>query len=206
MRYEKYSVLGHEVLIPFAESYKDCMMLIQSDEFRINGKQSTIFKIVIRNCLLFNQPILFWFRLASYKGIFNPLCRMIYRVVSRKSQIQIPPETRVGYGLYLGHKMCMIVNSATIIGNNVNLSQFLNIGSNHDTPALIGDNVYIGPNVCVVEDVVIGNNATIGAGAVVTHNVPPNTTVAGVPAKILNNNNPGRYICNRYIVGDVDCE
>ena len=92
----------------------------------------------------------------------------------------------------------MVVNGGTIIGNNVNLSQFLNIGTNHDTPAIIGDNVYIGPQVSIIEDVRIGNNSTIGAGAVVTKDVPENATAAGVPAKVLNLNNPGRYIYNRW--------
>lgn len=92
----------------------------------------------------------------------------------------------------------MVINSSTLIGNNVNLSQFLNIGTNHDTPAIIGDNVYIGPNVNIVEDVIVGNNTTIGAGAVVTKDVPESATIAGVPAKVLNYNALGRYINNRY--------
>jgi len=92
----------------------------------------------------------------------------------------------------------MVVNGDTIIGNNVNLSQFLNIGTNHETPAIIGDNVYIGPHVCIVEDVTVGNNSTIGAGAVITRDVPENATVAGVPAKVLNYANPGRYIKCKY--------
>ena len=93
----------------------------------------------------------------------------------------------------------MVVNGGTVIGNNVNLSQFLNIGTNHETPAIVGDNVYIGPHVCVVEDVKIGCNSTIGAGAVITRDVPKNATVAGVPAKVLNYNNPGRYIGNPFL-------
>lgn len=64
--------------------------------------------------------------------------------------------------------------------------------------AVIGDNVYIGPNVCVVEDVCIGNNVTIGAGSVVTKNIPENATAAGNYAKVLNYNNPGRYIGNSW--------
>lgn len=199
MRYEEYSVLENRVRIPIAESYRDCWTLIRSDEFRLNGKHESFLKIVSRNCSLFSQPVLFWFRLASYNGIFNLLCRFIYKLVSRKSQIQLSPKTKVGYGLYIGHKMCMIINSGTVIGNNVNLSQFLNIGTNHDTPAIIGNNVYVGPNVCIVENVVIGNKSTIGAGAVVTTDVPTNSTVAGVPAKVLNKNNPGRYINNNYL-------
>jgi serine O-acetyltransferase len=92
----------------------------------------------------------------------------------------------------------MVVNPGTIIGNNVNLSQFLNIGTNHDTPAIIGDYVYIGPHVCIVEDVKIDNGSTIGAGAVVTKDIPENATAAGVPAKVLNYNDPERYIINKW--------
>ena len=40
----------------------------------------------------------------------------------------------------------------------------------------------------------IGNNVTIGAGSVVTKDIPDNATVAGVPARVLNYNNPGRYV------------
>lgn len=61
---------------------------------------------------------------------------------------------------------------------------------------MIGDNVYIGPSSCIVEDVAIGNNVTIGAGSIVTKNIPDNATAAGNYAKVLNFNNPGRYIQN----------
>ena len=44
----------------------------------------------------------------------------------------------------------------------------------------------------------IGNNSTIGAGAVITRDIPENATVAGVPAKVLNYDNPGRYVGFRY--------
>lgn len=94
--------------------------------------------------------------------------------------------------------MCMVINSKTVIGNNVNLSQFLNIGSNYDTPAVIGNNVWIGPGVVIVENVKVASNSSIGAGAIVVKDVPFYSTVAGVPAKVLNYNNPGQYIRNKY--------
>lgn len=112
--------------------------------------------------------------------------------------MEIGLTAKVGYGLYIGHEGPVIINGTAIIGNNVNLSQFTTIGSNHGHAATIGDNVYIGSNVCIVEDVEIGSNATIGAGSVVTKDIPDNATAAGNYTKALNLNNPGRYIKNRW--------
>lgn len=92
----------------------------------------------------------------------------------------------------------MIINGTAIIGNNCNISQFTTIGANEGKAAVIRDNVYIGPNVCIVEDVLIKDNVTIGAGSVVCKNLPENATVAGNYAKVLNFNNAGRYIENRW--------
>lgn len=100
--------------------------------------------------------------------------------------------------MYIGHGGPIVVSPTAIIGNNVNLSQFTTIGSNEGKAAVIGDNVYIGPNVCVVENVVIGDNVTIGAGSVVTKSIPKNATVVGNYAKVINYNNPGRYVNNRW--------
>lgn len=96
-------------------------------------------------------------------------------------QIQILRKTKIGYGLYISHGGPVVVNPSTVIGNNCNLSQFVTIGSNEGKAAVIGD------------------NATIGAGSVVTKDIPSNATAAGNYAKVLNVNNPGRYIQNRYL-------
>lgn len=121
---------------------------------------------------------------------------------AKRKQLQIPLSTQIGYGLYIGHGGPIIINGTAIIGNNCNLSQFTTIGANHGKAAIIGDNVYIGPNVCIVEEVKIGNNVTIGAGSVVTKDIPDNATAAGNYAKVLNYNNPGRYIGNRYLIDE----
>lgn len=138
----------------------------------------------------------FWFRLSKRGGGLGFLYRLMYKHVSSKYCMDIPLGVEIGKGLVITHAMCIVINGNTKIGENVSLSQFLNIGSNFNTPAVIGDNVYIGPYVCLVENVEIGNNATIGAGAVVTKNIPENATAAGVPAKVINYNNPGRFIHN----------
>lgn len=136
-------------------------------------------------------------RLLNSKGIEKWGGAVIWFFFN-KNNIQIPLETKIGYGFYIGHGGSVIINGTAIIGNNCNISQFTTIGANEGKAAVIGDNVYIGPNVCIVEDVLIKDNVTIGAGSVVCKNLPENATVAGNYAKVLNFNNPGRYIENRW--------
>ena len=199
MRIEEYRLRTDEVIkIPIPTRYKDCIVLAKSDMFRILGRIPSTSRLLLD---LFNpkhSSLLFWFRMSQYKGLLFPLCKVLYKGISRRRNVQIPTVVRVGYGLYLGHAICMVINEGTIIGNNVNLSQFLNIGTNYDKPAIIGNQVYLGPNVCVVEDVNIGSNSTVGAGAVVVKDVPIEATVVGVPAREINKNQPARFIKNIY--------
>ena len=104
--------------------------------------------------------------------------------------MDIPHTTKIGYGFYIGHGICVVINGATIIGNNVNVSQFNNIGSSNGTFAVIGDDVWLGPSVCAVDDVHIGSGASVGAGAVVVKDIPKEAIAVGVPAKVVNFNNP----------------
>ena len=189
---------GQVVCIPSPECYNDCFTLIKSDYYRLRGKEVSTLYIFIR-CLCgpFSSPLL-WFRLCQYRGWFYYAARVTYKLASLIHNLDIPHSTKIGYGLYIGHGLCIVINENTIIGSNVNISQFLNIGTNHNTPAKIADNVYVGPGVCIVEDVEIGDSATIGAGAVVTKDVPANATAVGVPAKVINYDNPGRYTGNRW--------
>ncbi len=138
--------------------------------------------LILRMC----QGNHFWRFAGNIMWFFNQ---------TRKT-IQIPRRTKIGYGLHIGHFGSIVINPDAVIGNNCNISQGLTIGSNHDNPAVIGNNVYIGPNVCIVENVKIGNNVTIGAGSVVTKDIPDDATAAGNYAKVLNFNNPARYINN----------
>lgn len=129
----------------------------------------------------------FWLRLLSFRpGKFiRAIARLMYNRLSSKYGLLIPTETKIGSGLYIGHGMSIVVNGKTRIGTNCNLSHFITIGSNKGTPANIGDNVYIGPGVSIVEDVTIGNNVKIGAGTVVINDIPDNSTSVGNPNRII---------------------
>lgn len=198
---KSYIVLETNGEIPIPESYRDCIELIRSDYYRYKGRRNSLLHMWLYSLVTSHFGFSFWFRLSSYKGWLYPITRFMHRMYFLRYGLQITPETKVGYGLYLSHGFGIIVNPTAIIGNNCNLSQFSTIGGHSDTCAIIGDNVYIGPSVCVVNHVIIGSNSTIGAGAVVTKDVPENSTVAGVPAKVLSYDKSGCYVNNRWVVG-----
>lgn len=80
----------------------------------------------------------------------------------------------------------IIVSQYAKIGKNCTIYHQVTIGSKDDKYApLIGDNVIIYPHAIIVGGIRVGNNAVIGAGAVVTKDVPENAVVAGNPAKII---------------------
>ena len=175
---------------------------IQSDYYRYSGRVLSPFQLTIKALFSLNHCFryTFWLRLASPLSFrrIRLFAKIMHRHYSIKYGIQIPATTKIGYGFLIGHGIGVVINSNTKIGNNVNISQFLSIGSNHDTPAVIGDNVYIGPHVSMVENVHIGNNSIIGAGAVVVHDVSENSTVVGSPARKVGENKHPEYILRRW--------
>lgn len=181
-------------------SHNGVLNYIVSDYYRYYGRGGSMLCILLKCLFSLDRGIKFllWYRLASQKNILQPLAIVVHKILSLEYCIYFPRQIKAGYGLYLSHSMSIVVHPNTIIGNNCNISQFVNIGSNKGTPAIIGDNVYIGPMTCLVEDVHIGNNVTIGAGSVVTHDIPNNSTAVGCPAKVINENNPAQFIMNKY--------
>ena len=193
---------NENIVIPVAKSYSDCIVLIQSDFFRHYGYKLSFLKMWLMSYRNASLSLSFWLRLSSYKGWFYFYSRLRLAYVSQKYGLQIHPTTKIGYGLYIGHGFGTIINPNAVIGNNVNLSQFTTIGSNKSKSAIIGNNVYVGPSVCIVEDVSIGSNACIGAGSVVVKDVPASVTVAGVPAKVISENTSERFVNRRYLFDD----
>ena len=170
---------------------------VKSDLMRYYGKYDiiTFIKAYFRNPTFRFQ---YAFRLCKCKGFVKIIGLVLWKLNRTRRRIELPRETKVGYGLYIGHNGPIIVHPTTVIGNNCNLSQFTTIGSNHKKAAIIGDNTYIGPSVCIIENVKIGSNVTVGAGSVVTKDIPDNATAVGNYAKVINYNNPGRYVNNRW--------
>lgn len=194
-----YREANVEMVVPIPENYHDCICLLKSDYYRVYGRTGTIREIY---ALALKEPsfmFLFWHRLSQVKGWLWLYAKRRHRRLMFKYGLMIASSTKIGYGFFIGHPQGVVINHTAVIGNNVNISQFLTIGSNETSAAVIGDNVYVGPHVCLVENVHIGSNATIGAGSVVTKDVKADAVVAGNPAREINAKVwPGKYINNRY--------
>ncbi|OGG59314.1 serine acetyltransferase [Candidatus Kaiserbacteria bacterium RIFCSPHIGHO2_02_FULL_49_16] len=101
------------------------------------------------------------------------------------------PLNVCGPGLELPHIGTIII-SAKKIGANCKIHSGVNIGKKHGKSPIIGNNVYIGPGAKIFGGIEIADNIAIGANAVVNKSfLEPNITIAGVPAKKLNDKGSG---------------
>lgn len=111
-----------------------------------------------------------------------------WRRLKLKTGFYIFPNT-IGKGAYLVHPGFIRIGRMAHIGVNATILPMVLFGKKSpgikDPDIYVGDNVYISTGVTVLGPVKIGNNVTIGAGAVVTKDIPDNAIVAGVPAKII---------------------
>ena len=121
------------------------------------------------------------------------LARWISQRGVRKTGIEIHPGAKIGKGLFIDHGNGVIIGETAVIGNNVTLYQGVTLGGTgkehgkrHPT---IGDNVMISAGAKVLGSFSIGNNSKIGAGSVVLSPVPPNSTVVGVPGRVVRRDN-----------------
>lgn len=115
--------------------------------------------------------------------------RYISQRAARKTGIEIHPGARIGKGLFIDHGNGVIIGETTVIGDNVTLYQGVTLGGTgkehgkrHPT---IGNNVMISAGAKVLGSFTIGDNSKIGAGSVVLSEVPPGSTVVGVPGRVV---------------------
>lgn len=109
--------------------------------------------------------------------LLNKICYHVYN-------LRIGDPVLIHPGIYIPHGN-VIIDGLVEIGQNCTIAPFTTIGlreNNYFAP-LIGDNVHIGTGAKIIGPVTVGDGAFIGAGAVVVNNVPPDTTVVGVPAR-----------------------
>ncbi|MFH0917524.1 MAG: serine O-acetyltransferase EpsC [Candidatus Omnitrophota bacterium] len=123
-----------------------------------------------------------------YKVKLFFLARFLSQVARFFTGIEIHPGAQIGKRFFIDHGLGVVIGETTIVGDDVLLYQGSTLGGTgivkgkrHPT---VGNNVVIGAGAKVLGNIVIGDNTYIGANAVVIKDVPPNSTVVGVPGRI----------------------
>ncbi|MBN2057869.1 MAG: serine O-acetyltransferase [Candidatus Saganbacteria bacterium] len=114
------------------------------------------------------------------------LPRLISQISRLLTLIEIHPGAKIGRRFFIDHGNGVVIGATSVIGDDVVIYQGVTLGGTgkergkrHPT---IGNGVVIGAGAIVLGNIIIGDNARIGAGAVVTKSVPPETTVVGNPS------------------------
>lgn len=124
-----------------------------------------------------------------YKRKFYFLARTVSQISRFFTGIEIHPGAKIGSRFFIDHGMGIVIGETCEIGNNVTVFQGVTLGGTgkekgkrHPT---IKDNALIATGAKVLGSITIGENSKIGAGSVVLKDVPPNSTVVGVPGKVV---------------------
>ncbi len=108
---------------------------------------------------------------------------------SRNFSVDINPAARIGKGIMIDHSHAIVIGETAVVGDNVSLLHGVTLGGTGketgDRHPKVGNNVLIGAGAKVLGNISIGDCSRIGAGSVVLKDVPPNVTVAGVPAQVI---------------------
>jgi serine O-acetyltransferase len=120
---------------------------------------------------------------------FILLARIVSQINRALTGIEIHPGAQIGRRCFIDHGMGVVIGETTEIGDDVLLYQGVTLGGTgkekgkrHPT---IGNNVVIGTGAKILGNITIGHHTKIGAGSVVIRPVPDNSTVVGVPGRVV---------------------
>src|SRR6056297_1046507 len=124
-----------------------------------------------------------------YMSGLRTIPRLISQLARFITGIEIHPGAKIGCGFFIDHGMGVVIGETTEIGDNVTLYQGVTLGGTgkergkrHPT---IGNNVVIGAGAKVLGNITIGDDAKVGAGSVVLKDVEENSTVVGIPGRVV---------------------
>jgi serine O-acetyltransferase len=150
-----------------------------------------------------------WIHRVSH-WLWHRKMRLLARVVSQVARfytgVDIHPGALLGARLFIDHATGVVIGETAIVGSDVTMYQGVTLGGTgkqhgkrHPT---ICDNVFIGNNANILGNVTVGENSRVGAGSVVLSDVPPNSTVVGVPAHIVYHNGQRVLITDPHEIKD----
>ncbi len=135
----------------------------------------------------------------------NEFALYLQSLISETFAVDIHPAAKIGHGILLDHATGFVAGETTVIENNVSILHEVTLGGTGkdrgDRHPKVRSGVLLGAGAKVLGNVEIGEGAKVGAGSVVLDSVPPHTSVAGVPARILGATkdvSPALGMCQRF--------
>ncbi|MFZ5986702.1 MAG: serine O-acetyltransferase EpsC [Bacillota bacterium] len=166
------------------------------EDARLIAKRDPAAKSAIEVALLypgFHAVCLHRFAHWFYKNEMFFIARLISQISRFLTGIEIHPGARIGKGLFIDHGMGVVIGETAEVGDNCTIYHNATLGGTgkdkgkrHPT---IGNNVLISTGAKILGPFKVGDNSRIGANAVVLNEVEPNTTVIGVPARVVKRGN-----------------
>ena len=122
--------------------------------------------------------------------------RSVARILSQITRfftgVEIHPAAQLGRRLFIDHAMGVVIGETTIVGDDCTLYQGVTLGGtgneNGKRHPTLGNNVTVGSGAKVLGNITIGDNVRIGGNSVVVKDVPPDSTVVGVPGRVVRRN------------------
>jgi len=150
-------------------------------------------------CHRYIQPLLFFkgyqaiqaYRIGHWLWLAGrrDLAYFVQMRVSEVFGVDIHPAAKVGRGIMIDHAHSIVIGETAVVGDNVSMLHSVTLGGtgkeDGDRHPKIGNGVLIGAGAKVLGNIHVGYCSRIAAGSVVLHDVPPCTTVAGVPARVV---------------------
>ncbi|MCF1716387.1 serine acetyltransferase [Flavihumibacter sp. RY-1] len=173
---------------------------VQADLFRINGEHFSL-GALYRGLKSKGFRFLLCYRFASLSNNFviKLVSRILIRHYTFKFGFQIPLQTKIGKGFFIGHFGTIVISANATIGNNCNIAHNVTIGSargKRSGAPIIGNTVWIGTGAVLVGKITIGDNVLIAPNAFVNFDVPAHSIVLGNPGKIIPRNDPTEFYIN----------
>lgn len=125
---------------------------------------------------------------------FRLLARWLSTFARFLTGIEIHPGAQIGRRVLIDHGMGVVIGETTVVGDDVTVYQGVTLGGTSIKKGKrhpnIGDHVIIGSHASILGPITVGDHSKVGSGSLVIHEVPPYSTVVGVPAKIVHTRDP----------------
>lgn len=185
------ALLLREVILEAFESDNCLRKTIRADLLAVEERDSACHELYIPFMYFKGFHALETHRVAHWlwKQGRHSLALFFQNRVSAEFAVDIHPAATLGHGIMLDHATGLVIGETAVVGNNVSILQSVTLGGTGkiegDRHPKIGNGVLISAGAKILGNIRVGHGAKVGAGSVVLEDVPPHTTVAGVPAKIV---------------------